>query len=166
MSYRMCIDIGGTFTDLVVVDDKGVVDIFKSLTTPADYTDGFIETLRLASNHYKISLQQLMAQCSSVHGGYLAHGSTVSTNAIIEGKAAKTGIICTRGFRDILSAREGGKEEPYNWQMEYPLPYIPRYLTMPVTERVNAEGGIEKPLNEEIQLNNSPFLRFFNLLSI
>jgi len=166
MSYRMCIDIGGTFTDLVVVDDKGLVNIFKSPTTPVDYTDGFIETLRLAGSHYKISLQELMTQCSSVHGGYLAHGSTVSTNSIIEGKAAKTGLICTRGFRDILSAREGGKEEPYNWQMEYPLPYIPRYLTMPVTERVNAEGGIEKPLNEEDVLLAVRNLKAFKVKAI
>ncbi|MFA5064776.1 MAG: hydantoinase/oxoprolinase family protein [Dehalococcoidia bacterium] len=149
MSYRLCIDIGGTFTDLVVADPKGKVDIFKSPTTPGNYTDAFIETVKMAADNYDLPLKEFMAQCSTIEGGYFGHGSTVSTNAIIEGKAAKTGLICTRGFRDILLAREGGKENPYNWQMEYPEPYIPRYLTFGVGERINAEGGIEEKLNED-----------------
>lgn len=148
MSYRICIDIGGTFTDLVVVDDKGRVSMFKSLTTPDNYEEACIDTLKQAAEHYSLPLSRFMEQCSSSAGGYFAHGSTLSTNAIIEGKTAKTGLICTRGFRDILFAREAGKEEPYNWQMEWPKPYIPRYLTMGVTERINAEGGIEVPLDE------------------
>lgn len=149
MSYRLCIDIGGTFTDLVVADAKGNVNIFKSPTTPGNYTDAFIETVKMAAGHYGLPLKEFMAQCSTDSGGYFGHGSTVSTNAIIEGKTAKTGLICTRGFRDILVAREAGKENPYNWQMEYPEPYIPRYLTISVDERINAEGGIETPLNED-----------------
>jgi N-methylhydantoinase A len=149
MSYRLCIDIGGTFTDLVVADPRGKVDIFKSPTTPGNYTDAFIETVKMAADNYNLPLKEFMAQCSTIEGGYFGHGSTVSTNAIIEGKAAKTGLICTRGFRDILLAREGGKENPYNWQMEYPEPYIPRYLTISVGERINAEGGIEEKLNED-----------------
>jgi len=149
MSYRLCIDIGGTFTDLVVADPKGKVNIFKSPTTPGNYTDAFIETVKMAADHYNRPLKDFMAQCSTIEGGYFGHGSTVSTNAIIEGKAAKTGLICTKGFRDILLAREGGKENPYNWQMEYPEPYIPRYLTISVGERINAEGGIEEKLNED-----------------
>ena len=149
MSYRLCIDIGGTFTDLVVADPKGKVDIFKSPTTPGNYTDAFIETVKMAADQYHLPLKEFMAQCSTIAGGYFGHGSTVSTNAIIEGKAAKTGLICTKGFRDILVAREGGKENPYNWQMEYPEPYIPRYLTIGVAERINAEAGIEEKLNED-----------------
>ncbi len=149
MSYRLCIDIGGTFTDLVAADSRGNVSIFKSPTTPGNYTDAFIETLKMAAGHFSLPLKQFMGQCSTIEGGYFGHGSTVSTNAIIEGKAAKTGLICTKGFRDILVAREGGKENPYNWQMEYPEPYIPRYLTIGVGERINAEGGIEEKLNED-----------------
>ncbi|MBN2284462.1 MAG: hydantoinase/oxoprolinase family protein [Deltaproteobacteria bacterium] len=149
MSYRLCIDIGGTFTDLVVVDRKGHVNIYKSPTTPDNYADAFIDVLKQAAGSYKIPLERFMEECSTSAGGYFAHGSTVSTNAIIEGKVAKTGLICTHGFRDVLTGREGGKEEPYNWQMEYPLPYIPRYLTVPVTERVNSEGEIERPLDEK-----------------
>jgi N-methylhydantoinase A len=148
MSYRLCIDIGGTFTDLVVADSGGNVNIFKSPTTPGDYSDAFIETVKLAAGYFNLPLKEFMGQCSTIEGGYFGHGSTVSTNAIIEGKTAKTGLICTRGFRDVLVAREAGKDNPYDWQMEYPEPYIPRYLTIGVGERINAEGGIEEALNE------------------
>jgi N-methylhydantoinase A len=141
MSYRLCIDIGGTFTDLVVADSRGNVNIFKSPTTPGNYTDAFIETVKMAAGHFGLPLKQFMEQCSTIEGGYFGHGSTVSTNAIIEGKAAKTGLICTKGFRDILVAREGGKENPYNWQMEYPEPYIPRYLTIGVAKGSMPRAG-------------------------
>ncbi|MDD5312895.1 MAG: hydantoinase/oxoprolinase family protein [Dehalococcoidia bacterium] len=149
MSYRLCIDIGGTFTDLVVADAQGNVNIFKSPTTPGNYTDAFIETVKMAAGHYSLPLKEFMGQCSTIEGGYFGHGSTVSTNAIIEGKVAKTALLCTKGFRDILVAREAGKENPYDFQMEYPEPYIPRYLTFGISERINAEGGIEIALNEE-----------------
>ncbi|MCX5996098.1 MAG: hydantoinase/oxoprolinase family protein [Chloroflexi bacterium] len=166
MSYRLCIDIGGTFTDLVVADSKGNVNIFKSPTTPGNYTDAFIETVKMAAGHLGLPLKEFMGQSSTIDGGYFGHGSTVSTNAIIEGKAAKTGLICTKGFRDILVAREGGKENPYNWQMEYPEPYIPRYLTLGVGERINAEGGIEEKLNEDDVRQAVRQLKEFNVRAI
>jgi N-methylhydantoinase A len=149
VSFRLCIDIGGTFTDLAIVEDGGELSVFKSPTTPTDYVEGIMNVLSLASEHYKISLSKLLEECSTTNGGLFAHGSTISTNAIIEHKTAKTGLICTKGFRDVLLVREGGKEEPYNWAVDYPLPYVPRHLTLPVTERINAEGGIEIPLNED-----------------
>ena len=149
MSYRMSVDIGGTFTDLVVVDEEGRIRVFKSSTTPEDYVAAVIEHLRQASDSFGIPLEGLMQECSSFIGGSLVHGSTIATNALIEKKLAKTGLICTRGFRDILTDREGGKAEPFNWDQDYPPAYLPRYLTLPVTERINAEGEIETPLLEE-----------------
>ena len=149
MSYRMSVDIGGTFTDLVVVDEEGRISVFKSSTTPEDYVAAVIGNLRQASEFLGTSLEALMRNCSAFVGGSLVHGSTIATNALIEKKVAKTGLICTRGFRDILTDREGGKAEPFNWDQDYPPPYVPRYLTLPVTERINAEGDIEKPLLEE-----------------
>src|SRR5699024_2596731 len=80
---------------------------------------------------------------------FLSHGSTVSTNALIEGKTAKIGLICTEGHRDILLFREGGKEHPFEWYIDYPEPFVPRYLTLSVQERINSDGAIEKPLNEQ-----------------
>jgi N-methylhydantoinase A len=149
MSYRMSVDIGGTFTDLVVVDDDGRISVLKSPTTPEDYVAAVISNLREAADSLDTSLQELMRDCSAFVGGSLVHGSTIATNALIEKKVAKTGLICTRGFRDILTDREGGKAEPFNWDQDFPPPFVPRYLTLPVTERVNAEGEIETPLREE-----------------
>jgi N-methylhydantoinase A len=149
MSYRMSVDIGGTFTDLVVVDDAGDISVFKSPTTPRDYVDAVVTNLREASEFIGLPVERLMRECSSFVGGSLVHGSTIATNALIEKKVAKTGLICTRGFRDVLTDREGGKSEPFNWDQDYPPAYVPRYLTLPVTERINAEGEIERPLVEE-----------------
>ncbi|MFD1774601.1 hydantoinase/oxoprolinase family protein [Paenibacillus rhizophilus] len=144
MGIRICTDIGGTFTDLVVVDESGSVNIFKALTTPENRVDGIINGLTIAADFYGKSLKQLMESCE-----YFGHGTTTSTNALIERKVAKVGLICTTGFRDVLLFREAGKENPFDWYLDYPEPYIPRYLTLPVTERINAEGGIDIPLNED-----------------
>jgi len=145
MRFRACSDVGGTFSDLFVFDEEGEGwSVFKSPTTPDDLSVGILETLKLASNHYDISLEGFMAQCAS-----FIHGSTVATNAVIQGKVAKVGLICTRGFRDILTRREIGKDLAFEVNMDYPEPYVPRYLTLPVTERINSEGGIEIPLDED-----------------
>jgi len=144
MSIRICTDIGGTFTDIVVVDEQGKVNIFKALTTPENRVNGVIDGLTLAAEFYGKPLDEFMAACE-----YFGHGTTTSTNAMIEGKVAKVGLICTNGSRDVLLFREAGKENPFDWYLDYPEPYVPRYLTLPVTERINAEGGIDIPLNED-----------------
>jgi len=149
MSIQASIDIGGTFTDLVVVDGNGGMATFKAQTTPSNYIEGVMETLKKAGENLNLSVEELMAECSSSAGGTLVHGSTISTNAIIENKIAKTGLLVTRGFRDILLLREGGRPDAYDFTIPYPEPYTPRYLTLPVTERVNAEGGVEVELDEE-----------------
>ena len=149
MRFRVSIDIGGTFTDTVIVDQDGRFGVFKSLTTHHNYVDAVVSNLTKAARHFDISLETLMANTASLVGGSLVHGSTISTNALIEGKTAKTGLICTRGFRDILTDREGGLKDPFDWDQDYPRAYIPRYLTLPVSERINAEGGVEIPLNED-----------------
>lgn len=144
MSFKISTDIGGTFTDVVVIDGDGVTNIFKTPTTPQNRVLGVIEGLKIAAEHYGLTLEELMKQCD-----FISHGSTVSTNALIEGKTAKVGLICTKGHRDILLFREGGKEHPFEWYIDYPEPYVPRYLTLPVDERINAEGEIVTPLNED-----------------
>jgi len=80
---------------------------------------------------------------------FFIHGTTVSTNALLQKKTAKTGLLCTKGHRHILYYRDAGKLEPYNLRVKYPGPLIPVYLTLPVTERVNSEGGVETPLDEQ-----------------
>ncbi len=144
MAYKVGIDAGGTFTDTVVVDEKGAISVFKAPSTPQDPGKGVYDTLELAAKHYGLPLRDFMANCEMV-----VHGTTVATNAVIQHKAAKTGLICTRGFTSILHLREGAKPEPFNLNMEYPKPYVPRYLTLPVEERVNSEGEVVIPLNED-----------------
>ncbi|MFD1707895.1 hydantoinase/oxoprolinase family protein [Siminovitchia sediminis] len=144
MTYRISTDIGGTFTDVAVVDGTGETNIFKSPTTPKKLVSGVIEGLKLAAEYYGEPLHEFMGKCE-----FFGHGSTVSTNALIEGKTAKVGLLCTQGHRDVLLFREGGKENPFEWYLDYPEPYVPRYLTLPVTERMSAEGEIITPLNED-----------------
>jgi len=150
MSFRVCIDIGGTFTDLAVVSDEdGKLNMFKTSTTTDDYALAVIEGLRQAADFYGLPMEDFMKLCSSKQGGAVNYGTTISTNAIIQKKVAKVGLICTYGQRDILTQREGGKAEPFIWDIDYPEPYIPRYLTRPVKERVDSMGNIIHPLDED-----------------
>ena len=143
MGIEIAADVGGTFTDFVLRDADGSIHLSKSSTTPGQIADGIFNGLSMIAERRGLSLNTLLAQCDS-----LACGTTVATNAILEGKAAKTGLICTQGFRDTLLIREGGKNDSYNIYLDFPDPYLPRYLTFGVAERVNAEGGIETPLDE------------------
>ncbi|MEM3562112.1 MAG: hydantoinase/oxoprolinase family protein [Candidatus Jordarchaeaceae archaeon] len=144
MSYRISIDVGGTFTDLLLFDESsGDTRIHKAPTTPRDLTGGVMDALKLAADDLKTSVDGLLSETVSI-----IHGTTVTTNALLERKVAKVGMICTRGFTDILPGREGGKENPFNWKIDFPPPFIPRYLIQPVTERINSEGEIVTPLDE------------------
>jgi N-methylhydantoinase A len=137
------VDVGGTFTDLIVADETGVRNLVKVPTTPHDPTIGVLDAVRLAADETGRSTDQLLRECE-----LFLHGTTVSTNALLQKKTAKTGLLCTKGHRHILYYRDAGKLEPYNLRVKYPEPLIPIYLTLPVTERVNSEGGIETPLDE------------------
>ncbi len=143
MGIEISADVGGTFTDFVVRDADGRIGLFKSSTTPGRIADGIFAGLTLIATRRGVGLRELLAGCDS-----LSIGTTVATNAILEGKAAKTALICTDGFRDTLLIREGGKADTYNIFVDYPEPYIPRYLSFGVAERMNAEGGVETPLDE------------------
>jgi len=150
MGMRVCIDIGGTFTDLAVVNEAdGQLRVFKSSTTPKDYAEGVLDCLNLAADYYEVSLSAFLKDCSSSAGGAMAFGTTIATNALIQKKVAKVGLLCTQGHRDILTFREGGKEDPFDWDLDYPDPYVPRYLTLTVTERIDAQGEVLRPLDED-----------------
>ena len=141
---RIAVDVGGTFTDLVVLWGGGEVATYKAPTTPDDVTDGVFDGLSLAAADLALTRGELLEGCTK-----LAFGTTTATNAILEGRAARAGLIVTRGFRETLLVREGGKADIYRIAMDYPPPYVPRALTLEVTERVNSEGGIETPLDED-----------------
>lgn len=143
MTHRIAVDTGGTFTDVVVADEHSQLYIFKTPSTPHDYSQGVIDGVCLAAEHFGVHLSELLSRTS-----HFFHGSTVATNAILQRKVGKTGYIATRGFRDTLLLREGGKPDPFNLKSPYPEPYVPRYLTVEVDERITAEGEVLRPLDE------------------
>lgn len=144
MGGEIAIDVGGTFTDLVLRLDDGDIRAYKSPTTPGRIIDGVFNGLDQIAEDLGTEGHALITSLDR-----FAFGTTAATNAILEGKTARTGLLVTRGFRETLLVREGGKADTYTIAMDYPPPYIPRALTLEVDERVNAEGGIERTLDEE-----------------
>jgi N-methylhydantoinase A len=135
MAYQVCIDIGGTFTDCLVSNSKGEIAIFKSPTTPGEFEKGFIDVLHVAAEGYGLTPADFMKQVDLI-----VHGSTVSTNALVERKTVKVGLILTEGHQDILVLREGPRKGAFQWRLDYPDPYVPRHLTKTVGGRIDARG--------------------------
>lgn len=139
---RFACDTGGTFTDLIV-EDEGVLTMYKAPTTPEDPVRGVLSALMLASEDRGVPLSELLAR-----GEMLIHGTTYAINAIVTGNTAKAAFLTTQGHPDILVLREGGRIEPFNFYVGYPEPYIPRALTFEVPERINSAGEIVTSLDE------------------
>lgn len=144
MPYRISVDTGGTFTDVVVTDNAGHFTVGKALTDKQRAFASIEAGIAVAAEELGITAADLIADASM-----FVYGTTRATNGIVERKIARTAFLTTHGFPDILLLKEGGKSEPHNLQVEYPDPYIPRRLTFEVPERVNAEGGVETALDED-----------------
>ncbi|HEX9869874.1 MAG TPA: hydantoinase/oxoprolinase family protein, partial [Candidatus Tectomicrobia bacterium] len=140
--YRIGIDVGGTFTDLVAVDDSGRVALAKSASTPGDPSLGAMEGLGLLAAELHQDLASLLVATESI-----VHGTTVATNALLERKGAKVGLLTTEGHRDIIEMREGLKDDRYNLRMPPPIPLVPRALRMGVRERMRFDGSVDIPLS-------------------
>ena len=136
---RLGVDIGGTFTDLVWVDDAtGEVRVGKLLTTPKDPAQAVEQgVLRL--------LEEAGAVPAAVRA--LIHGTTLATNALIERKGARTGLLTTAGFRDALEIGREGRYDMYDLFIDPPAPLVPRHLRLEVEERLDADGSIRRPLD-------------------
>jgi N-methylhydantoinase A len=143
MAYRIAVDTGGTFTDVVVADASGQLTLGKALTTPGRSFGGLSEALHDAARNMGISFEALVEGAD-----VLIYGTTRATNAIVQTKVAKTGFLVTAGFPDILVYRQGGKLNAMQLDVEMPPPYVPRRLTFQVKERIDAEGGVVVPLDE------------------
>jgi N-methylhydantoinase A len=141
MSFTIGIDVGGTFTDIVVSATSGGTIIAKAATTPADQSDGVLEGIALAAERLGLATADLLGGTSRI-----VHGTTVATNALLEGKAARVGMLTTEGHRDVIEMREGLKPDRYNLRMTPPAPLVPRRLRLPVKERIRADGSVEIPL--------------------
>ena len=166
MSKYVCVDVGGTFTDAAVLDENGEVNVFKSPTTPHDWTEGILGALKVAAEHYNQDFEEFLKDISVENGGLFTHGSTISTNAIVEKRCGKIGVICTEGFRDVFLFREGPNKNPFDMFLDYPEPFVPRYLTLPVKERINSVGGIDTPLCEEDVIKQTLKLKEYGVEAI
>jgi N-methylhydantoinase A len=139
VKYRVGIDIGGTFTDIVLAGEDGARANCKVLTTPDDFGRAIAE-----------GLTQLMKRHAVAPGeiARIVHATTVATNAILEGKGAATGLITTEGFRDVLEMRRLRIPEMYTFAYPPPPPLVPRRLRLEVAERMGPRGEVRRPLDE------------------
>ena len=139
MASRIGVDIGGTFTDFIVYDESGnKVIIDKIPTTPQSPEKAVIEVIK--RNLSQKELEKI---------DFFLHGTTVGLNSLLERKGSKVGLLCTKGFRDILEIRRGDRDEMYNlfWQPAPPL--VPRFLRLEIEERLFANGNVHKKINTE-----------------
>src|SRR5215469_9624789 len=138
-SARIGVDIGGTFTDLVWVDDAtGAVRVGKLLTTPKDPSQAVEQGVVTVLN-------DAGSRAGDVRS--LIHGTTLATNALIERKGALTGLLTTAGFRDSVEIGREGRYDMYDLFIDQPSPLVPRHLRLEVTERMLADGRVLTPLD-------------------
>jgi N-methylhydantoinase A/oxoprolinase/acetone carboxylase beta subunit len=139
--YRLGCDIGGTFTDFVLLNDEtGSLNIHKCLTTPADPSDAVEQGIRELVE----AVPGFVAELDEV-----IHGTTLVINSIIERKGALTGLVTTKGFRDVLELGREIRYAPYDIFAEFPAPLIPRRLRLEVDERIRSDGTVLRPLDPE-----------------
>ncbi len=144
--YKICIDTGGTFTDCIVLDGRGELYEFKSPTTPHDFSEGVLSVINDAATYFESTPGEFLKQTE-----WIVHGTTVCTNALVQRKLARTALITTKGFRDIIEMRRSLKIETKSMYEAYIPPYdpiIPRYLRFTVDEKTKVSGEIVTPVDE------------------
>jgi N-methylhydantoinase A len=140
MAWRVGVDIGGTFTDVALVDEgSGRIAVGKLLTTPADFGVAVVEGVAAALETERVRAAEVAV---------LAHATTVVTNALLENKGARAGFIATRGFRDLLELRRSSRSDLYDLFQDGPAVLVPRRWRFEITERIDAQGQVVTPLAE------------------
>jgi len=138
--YRIGFDIGGTFTDFILLDtQRNEIRLHKCLTTPHDPSVGALEGLTELLQAARLTLADI---------GDVVHGTTLVTNALIERSGARLGLITTRGFRDILEMGTEQRYDIYDLFLQFPEPFVPRNRRLEVTERIDRDGAIVTALDE------------------
>lgn len=156
--WRIGVDIGGTFTDVAVVDEEGAtIGLVKAPTTPDDFSIGVLQGLREAIERYCIDPAQVSR---------LSHATTVVTNALLEEKGARAALVTTQGFRDVLELRRSARADLYDLFQDSPAVLIPRQRRLEVRERVSAQGQIVTPLDMDEVRELATTLRNMNVESI
>ena len=140
MAWRLGIDIGGTFTDVALVNDvDGTIGIAKTPTTPSDFGKAVLSGLHSALDRYGVQPDEV---------SLLSHATTVVTNSILEENGARTALISTRGFRDVLELRRSARSDLYDMFQDSPRVLVPRHRRLEITERLDATGTVIVPLAE------------------
>src|SRR5277367_5349799 len=141
MAWRVGVDYGGTFTDVCLFDeDTGRVEVWKVASTPDDPSRGIAQGVAE-------SIEQVDAVPAAI--GYFGHGTTVATNALIQHRGVKTGLITTDGFRDLLEIGRQKRPDLYDLQADKPAVLVARDLRLEVPERVRHDGTVETRLDEQ-----------------
>ena len=143
MRYRIAVDTGGTFTDVVVADSDGSLTVAKAPTNNANIYQGISTALSRAASDRGITVESLLEFCDLVN-----YTTTHPVNAVIQKKVARTALLVTEGFPDILTLRGGGKLGTFDLHLDFPEPYIPRRLTYEIPERIDASGRVVRALDE------------------
>lgn len=134
MAWRVGVDIGGTFTDVAVIDEAtGRTGIAKVSTTPHDFGEGVVDGLKQAIEEEGV----VPAEVS-----FVSHATTVVTNALLESKGARVALVCTRGFRDLLELRRSARSDLYDLNQDAPSVLVPRHCRLEVNERIDAQGDV------------------------
>ena len=160
MGLRIGVDVGGTFTDFLVVDEAGNAGIYKTSTTPEDPSVGFFRGLEKAAQQHGLPLDTFLQQVETI-----VHGTTITTNATLTGDGANTGFITTRGFRDVLNMRRGLKERQFE-KYAPPPALIPRRHIRVVQERINVTGDILTPMQDADVVAAARYFREQNIEAV
>ena len=126
-SWRIGVDVGGTFTDLVIVTADGQFHVVKVPSVPSNPAAGVLAAVDQAATLLRISTRTLLAECQA-----FIHGTTIATNCLLEGKGARVGMVVTEGFRDTLEIRRGRRNTPWDHRSAFSPPLVPRDLRLPV----------------------------------
>jgi len=144
MGFRIGIDVGGTFTDFLAVAPDGTMSLSKNFTTPSDESLGVLEGLERLAETNGLTLPKFLGKTDLI-----VHGTTTADNTIITLSGAKTGLLVTKGARDEIELRRGWKENIWDIHAAPPPAIAPRRYRMPITERLDYEGNVLVPLNDE-----------------
>jgi N-methylhydantoinase A len=144
MMFTIGIDVGGTYTDLVAIDENGNTVFAKSPSTPSDQSVGVMAGLDELARRLKLTRADMLGVTDRI-----VHGTTVATNALLERQGARVALLTTEGHRDVIEMREGLKDNRYDLRSPPPEPLVPRGLRFGVRERLKASGDILTPLDDQ-----------------
>lgn len=144
MGIRIGVDIGGTFTDFIVIDEDNRLRVYKTPSTPKAPERAIFTGIEELAGEHDQTIREYLAGVD-----LFIHGTTIATNTVIQRSGPKTAVVHTEGFRDILFLRDGFKPDRYNLHMPPPDDFVPRHLRAGVSERVLYSGEVERALDEE-----------------